>query len=129
MSGALALPLPSNVKFIGQATIMPGWYAGYVLQLEADEHDPLLDLRARVVFGGPTSVDAHWHGFAPWMFSSPTGSSRATTWARSASVCNHPLVTTRRSWLTARVRSFQPTGCMFDNAGFFIRAKNGALSP
>ncbi len=29
------------MKFTGQATIMPGWYAGYVLQIEADEHDPL----------------------------------------------------------------------------------------
>src|ERR1700704_4104241 len=32
----LGTTLSSNVKFTGQATIMPGWYAGYVLHLETD---------------------------------------------------------------------------------------------
>ena len=39
----LGTTLASHVKFTGQATIMPGWYAGYVLQIEADENDPLFD--------------------------------------------------------------------------------------
>ena len=38
----LGTTLASHVTFSGQATIMPGWYAGYVLQLEMDEADPLL---------------------------------------------------------------------------------------
>ena len=33
----LGTTLASHVTFCGQATIMPGWYAGYVLQLELDE--------------------------------------------------------------------------------------------
>jgi len=37
--GGLGTTLASHVSFTGQATIMPGWYAGYVLTLEADEHD------------------------------------------------------------------------------------------
>ena len=41
--GGLGTTLATHVSFTGQATIMPGWYAGYVLTLEADEHDPLLD--------------------------------------------------------------------------------------
>ena len=35
--GGIGTTLASNVKFTGQATISPGWYAGYVLQLEADQ--------------------------------------------------------------------------------------------
>ena len=38
----LGTTLASHVTFSGQATIMPGWYAGYVLQLEMDEADPLI---------------------------------------------------------------------------------------
>ena len=33
----LGTTLASHVTFSGQATIMPGLYAGYVLSLEADE--------------------------------------------------------------------------------------------
>ena len=33
--------LRSHVKFTGQATILPGWYAGYVLHLEAIGSDSL----------------------------------------------------------------------------------------
>ena len=38
----LGTTLATHVKFTGQATISPGWYAGYVLQLEVDRTtDPL----------------------------------------------------------------------------------------
>jgi len=37
----LGTTLGSNVKFTGQATIVPGWTAGYVLHLEADGSDAL----------------------------------------------------------------------------------------
>ncbi|MET0659429.1 MAG: porin, partial [Steroidobacteraceae bacterium] len=33
--------LSSHVKFTGQATISPGWTAGYVLHLESDSNEPL----------------------------------------------------------------------------------------
>ena len=45
--GGIGTTLASNVKFTGQATIVPGWYAGYVLHLEADEHDPLLNTQGQ----------------------------------------------------------------------------------
>jgi len=35
----LGTTLATHVTFSGQATIMPGWYAGYVLTLEMDEAD------------------------------------------------------------------------------------------
>jgi len=37
----LGTTLASNVKFTGQATIVPGWTAGYVLHLEIDGSDAL----------------------------------------------------------------------------------------
>src|SRR6202158_5789478 len=40
----LGATLASHVTFSGQATIMPGWYAGYVLQIELNENDPLVGL-------------------------------------------------------------------------------------
>ena len=35
----LGTTLATHVKFTGQATIAPGWYAGYVLHLEAIDGD------------------------------------------------------------------------------------------
>jgi hypothetical protein len=39
--GGISTTLGTNVKFTGQATIVPGWTAGYVLHLEADGSDTL----------------------------------------------------------------------------------------
>jgi len=39
--GGAGTTLGTNVKFTGQATIVPGWTAGYVLHLEADGSDTL----------------------------------------------------------------------------------------
>ncbi|WP_334151660.1 porin [Hyphomicrobium sp.] len=39
--GGIGSTLGTNVKFTGQATIVPGWTAGYVLHLEADGSDSL----------------------------------------------------------------------------------------
>lgn len=39
--GDLGTTLASNVKFTGQATIVPGWTAGYVLHLEMSNNDSL----------------------------------------------------------------------------------------
>ena len=36
---------PRHFKFTGQATISPGWYAGYVIHVEADGSDSLTDQR------------------------------------------------------------------------------------
>ncbi|MGE3229697.1 MAG: porin, partial [Hyphomicrobium sp.] len=40
--GGLGTTLATNVKFTGQATIVPGWTAGYVIHIEADGSDMLL---------------------------------------------------------------------------------------
>ena len=72
--GGLGSTLASHVTFSGQATIMPGWYAGYVLQLEMDENDPLLNLSQNLSngpIGGPLGVPGMW-GYL--MSSIPTGS-------------------------------------------------------
>src|SRR3990172_2131104 len=37
----LGTTLGTNVKFTGQATISPGWSAGYVIHIEADGSDSL----------------------------------------------------------------------------------------
>jgi hypothetical protein len=48
----LGTTLASNVKFTGQATIAPGYYAGYVLHLEAIDSDSLtIDQGVRGVLG------------------------------------------------------------------------------
>jgi hypothetical protein len=39
--GGIGTTLGTNVKFTGQATIVPGWTAGYVIHLEADGSDSL----------------------------------------------------------------------------------------
>ena len=39
--GDLGTTLASNVKFTGQATIVPGWTAGYVIHLEMSNNDSL----------------------------------------------------------------------------------------
>lgn len=40
--GGIGTTLATNVKFTGQATIVPGWTAGYVVHIEADGSDSLL---------------------------------------------------------------------------------------
>ncbi len=48
----LGTTLATNVKFTGQATISPGYYAGYVLHLEAIDSDSLtIDQGQRGIFG------------------------------------------------------------------------------
>jgi predicted porin len=39
--GGLGTTIGTNVKFTGQATISPGWSAGYVIHIEADGNDGL----------------------------------------------------------------------------------------
>ncbi len=46
--GGIGTTLASHVKFTGQATIVPGWTAGYVLQIEGDNNDPLINQSAQL---------------------------------------------------------------------------------
>jgi len=49
--GGIGTTLGTNVKFTGQATIVPGWTAGYVLHLEADGSDSLIGTSKNVSTG------------------------------------------------------------------------------
>jgi hypothetical protein len=96
----LGSTLGSHVKFTGQATIMPGWTAGYVLHLEAIGSDSLTTNQS-TADGKSALVLARC---------SRSGSSRATSWVRSRLVSSRTLLTTRQFSLTVRARSFRPTG-------------------
>ena len=50
--GGIGSTIGTNVKFTGQATIVPGWSAGYVLHLEADGSDSLTNNQVTPNGGG-----------------------------------------------------------------------------
>jgi hypothetical protein len=50
--GGTGTTLATNVKFTGQATIVPGWTAGYVIHIEADGSDTLLKIDQQTPTGG-----------------------------------------------------------------------------
>ncbi len=56
----LGSTLGSHVKFTGQATIMPGWTAGYVLHLEAIGSDSLTTNQSTA--DGPSALTGHANG-------------------------------------------------------------------
>ena len=84
-SAVIGTTLATHFKFTGQATISPGWYAGYVLHVEVVRQRQL-DAWQSERAAGPDSVRfsrlrrqalvRHQH------FCSRSGSSRATTSAR-----------------------------------------------
>ena len=100
---------PRHFKFTGQATISPGWYAGYVIHVEADGSDDAAGDQS----GRRSQV--------PACSTAPTQlrADAAVVLVRQerpprqvvASVCSRRLRTTPPSWLTVRARSFPPTAC------------------
>ena len=114
------------MKFTGQATIVPGWSAGYVLHLEAMGSDSLTTSQivpstARPSLdGSPTTASARC---------SRSGSSRATTRARCRLVSSRRLRTTRPFSLTVRARSFLPTGCRSTSTASSSATRQPELSP
>ena len=67
--GGIGTTLGTNVKFTGQATIVPGWTAGYVIHLEADGSDTLAGTSATTsngngLFAGSTNyvqtLQSYW---------------------------------------------------------------------
>jgi len=56
----LGTTLGSHVKFTGQATIVPGWSAGYVLHLEAMGSDSLT--QSQLVVDGPSVLTGTSNG-------------------------------------------------------------------
>jgi hypothetical protein len=65
----LGTTIGTNVKFTGQATIVPGWTAGYVIHIEADGSENLLNTNANVdngpsIYSGSTNyvhtLQSYW---------------------------------------------------------------------
>jgi predicted porin len=65
----LGTTIGTNVKFTGQATIVPGWSAGYVIHIEADGSENLLNTNANVdngpsIYSGSTNyvhtLQSYW---------------------------------------------------------------------
>ena len=124
--GGLGTTLASHVTFSGQATIMPGWYAGYVLQLEMDEADPLLDLsqnaqrrtvrRPRLLIPGMGTPNV----FYSYWFVKSDHLGKVSVGLQSSAADNAAI-------LVDGSGSLVPANWVqFDNASFFIRSKNGA---
>ena len=130
--GGIGTTLATHVTFTGQATIMPGWYAGYVLTLEADDHDPLLNNQ----FNGHAQAsgslaNAGLVGLGVF----PTVSTLQSFWfiksdhLGKVSVGQQSSAGDNAAILVDGSGSLVPSNwVMFDNGSFFIRAKGGALT-
>jgi hypothetical protein len=137
--GGLGTTLASHVTFSGQATIMPGWYAGYVLTLEADEHDPLFNSQGNwsssqgnlnllpasgfttpsiantSVFGSVDVLNSYW-------FIKSDHLGKVSVGQQSSAGDNAAI-------LVDGSGSLVPANwVMFDNASFAIRSKTGNLT-
>ena len=123
----LGTTLASHVTFAGQATIMPGWYAGYVLQLEMDEADPLVNLSQNVnvgPLGGPAAIPGMGapNVFYSYWFVKSDHLGKVSVGLQSSAGDNAAI-------LVDGSGSLVPANWVqFDNAAFFIRGKNGALT-
>ena len=126
----LGTTLGSHVKFTGQATIVPGWSAGYVLHLEAMGSDSLTT--SQNVPDGPDLLTIKETASATTTASarcSRSGSSRAMNGARCRLVSSRRLRTTRPFSLTVRARSFLPTGCRSTSTASSFATRTPELSP
>ncbi|MGD9784138.1 MAG: porin [Hyphomicrobiaceae bacterium] len=57
----LGVTLSSHFKLTGQATIMPGWQAGYVVHIEANSNDPItVTQNTDDGFQGVTLLQSYW---------------------------------------------------------------------
>ena len=122
----LGTTLASHVTFSGQATILPGWYAGYVLQLEMDEADPLIN-QSQNVNVGPTFLRVRPLGmgvpnvFYSYWFVKSDHLGKVSVGLQSSAGDNAAILVdgsgslVPANWVT------------FDNGHFFLREKNGAL--
>ena len=139
--GGLGTTLASHVTFSGQATIMPGWYAGYVLTLEMDEHDPLLADQFSAQAGAGSSLTAVGTagigvpGGAAGLSFFPAVSVLNSYWfvksdhIGKVSVGQQSSAGDNAAILVDGSGSLVPANWVqFDNASFFIRSKNGPLT-
>ena len=122
--GGIGTTLGTNVKFTGQATIVPGWTAGYVLHLEADGSDSLAGTNQNTpagpgLFTGTTNyvqtLQSYW-----FIKSDHWGKVGVGLQARGGATAANPV---------AGAGSLVPANWVaFDIGGFQYRQNNGALS-
>lgn len=119
----LGSTLASHVKFTGQATIMPGWTAGYVLQLEATGSDSLTTNQNRP--NGPNALVGSVNGVSTlqsfWFIKSDQ--------LGKVSVGKQSDAADNAAILVDGSGSLVPANWVaFDVNSFFIRQSNGAFT-
>ncbi|RUP10486.1 porin [Hyphomicrobium sp.] len=119
----LGSTLASHVKFTGQATIMPGWTAGYVLQLEAVGSDSLTTNQNRA--DGPNALVGSVNGVSTlqsfWFIKSDQ--------LGKVSVGKQSDAADNAAILVDGSGSLVPANWVaFDVNSFFIRESNGGLT-
>ncbi len=119
----LGTTLGSNIKFTGQATIVPGWTAGYVLHLEADGSDALTTNQATHngpgFFAGTSNYVQTLQSY--WFLRSES--------LGKVSVGLQSMVSDNAAILVDGSGSLVPANWVaFDVAGFGIRQNGGVLS-
>jgi len=119
----LGSTLASHVKFTGQATIMPGWTAGYVLQLEAVGSDSLTVNQFRA--DGPNALVGTVNGVSTlqsfWFIKSDQ-LGKVSVGKQSDAADNSAI-------LVDGSGSLVPANWVaFDVNSFFIRQSNGTLT-
>lgn len=118
----LGSTLASNVKFTGQATIAPGWYAGYVLHMELIDSDSLtinqfVQQGPNAVNGGNqnvTTLQSFW--FLKSDHLGKVGIGKQSSASDNAAI----LVDSSGSLVPAN-------WVLFDFNGFFLRSKSQGL--
>ena len=116
----LGLTLGSHVKFTGQATISPGWSAGYVLHIEAVSNDGLLGTNQLNDNAGILGANITRPLQSYWFVKSETLGKVGVGLQSQASDNTAILVDGSGSLIAAN-------WVAFDTGGFFLRRTNGAL--
>jgi hypothetical protein len=123
--GGIGTTLGTNVKFTGQATISPGWSAGYVLHLEVDGSDSLYGTNQANVDGaglytGTTNFVQTLQSF--WFIKSEH--------LGKVGVGLQSMPSDNAAILVDGSGSLVPANwVVFDVGGFAFRRTTGALSP
>jgi hypothetical protein len=115
--GGIGTTLASHVKFTGQATISPGWSAGYVLHIEAFTSEPLAWNQATDDgSGGTTGVLQSF-----WFIKSDT--------LGKVSVGRQSQASDNTAILVDGSGSLVPANwVLFDHAGFGLRSNGGVIN-
>jgi len=114
--GGIGTTLASHFKLTGQATISPGWYAGFVIHIEAIDNEPLIWNQAGTgPLGGVNALQTYWFVKSDHMGKVSVG--RQSQASDNAAI----LVDGSGSLVPAN-------WVLFDNANFNLRLNNGALS-